>query len=412
VPSQATIAPFWDDMHTAGGQAGSNVFSQVSGAGADQHLTIQWNQVRFFSGGTAGDTLTYQVQLFADGRIQFNYQDLVSGTAAGNNGASATVGIKDAGIQGPNRVLLAFNNGPNAFVGTGQSTLFSLLPSDDWYSITLGLGQTSISLETSTPADGPGEFVNNLNPHIELYNPGNVLIATGVALADGRNESVLATGLAPGTYGVRVSSEGLTSGEYFLSRRIVVSGGLGMGYWKSKNGQDIIKNTVGTGLRTFLIGFNPFKDLSPTATNNQIAAYVTNVVNNANSSGASMNAILKSQMLATALDVYFSDPALGGNSIGAPAPIGGIHIDLTKICKMIGASNTCSGVYQDVTAAFGGATCPTVLSMLNYAASQAAPASGANPLAIPWYGQVKATQEMAKNAFAAINTNVAFACGP
>jgi hypothetical protein len=413
VPTQATIAPFWDDLHTGGGQPGSNVFSQVSGAGADQHLTIQWNQVRFFSGGTAGDTLTYQVQLFAGGRIQFNYQDLVSGTAAGNNGASATVGIKDAGIQGPNRVLLAFNNGPNAFVGTGQSTLFSLLPSDDWYSITLGLGQTSISLETSTPADGPGEFINNLNPHIELYNPGNVLIATGVALADGRNESVLATGLATGTYGVRVNSESLTSGEYFLSRRIVVSGGLGMGFWKSKNGQDIIKNSVGTGLRTFLIGFNPFKDLSPTATNNQIAAYVTNVVNNANSSGASMNAILKSQMLATALDVYFSDPALGGNSIGAPAPIGGIHIDLTKVCKMIGASmDTCSGVYQDVTAAFGGATCPTVLDMLNYAASQAAPASGANPLSIPWYGQVKATQEMAKNAFAAINRNVALVCGP
>jgi hypothetical protein len=74
-----------------------------------------------------------------------------------------------------------------------------------------------VQLETSTPADGPGEFVNVLNPHIELYSPANVLIATGVPLADGRNESLLSTGLAPGTYRVRVTSEGSTTGEYFLT---------------------------------------------------------------------------------------------------------------------------------------------------------------------------------------------------
>ena len=398
-PTQAVIAAFFDDLHTGGGQAGSNVFFQVSGAGADQHLTVQWNQVRFFSGGTAGDTLTFEAQLFADGRIRFNYQDLVSGTAAGNNGASASVGIKDAGTQGTRRLLLAFNNGPNAFVGTGQSTLISQLTSDDWYSVVLGLGQTAISLETSTPADGPGEFVNTLNPHIELYNPANVLIGGGVSLADGRNESLVANGLAPGTYRVRISSENLTSGEYFLTRRIIVGGALGKGAWRSKNGQNIIKAAAAAGLRTFLLGFNPFKDLSPTATSNQIAAYVTNVIDAGNASGASMNAVLKAQMLATALDVYFSDPALGGNQIGASIPLGGVRIDLTEIGN------------KDASPAFGGATCPTVLDMLNYAASQAAPASAANPLASPWYGQVKAIQELAKNAFEAINENTALVCG-
>ncbi len=133
-PAQAAIAPFWDDLHTGGGVAGSNVFFQVIGAGSSQHLTVQWNNVRFFSGGTAGDTITFQAQLYVDGRIQYNYQDLVSGTAAGNNGASATVGIKASGTQGPNRLLLAFNNGPNAFVGTGQSTLISPPnPAPDYY---------------------------------------------------------------------------------------------------------------------------------------------------------------------------------------------------------------------------------------------------------------------------------------
>ena len=140
-PAQASIAAFWDDLHTGGGQPGSNVFFQVSGSGPDQRLTIQWNQIRFFTGGAAGDTLTFQAQLFADGRIQFNYQDLVSGAAAGNNGASATVGIKAAGTQGPDRLLLAFNNGPNAFVGSGQSTLLSPPnPTADLYAFKLDDG--------------------------------------------------------------------------------------------------------------------------------------------------------------------------------------------------------------------------------------------------------------------------------
>ena len=215
-PAQASIAAFWDDLHTGGGQPASNVFFQVSGEGSDQHLTIQWNQIRFFTGGVAGDTITYQAQLFADGRIQINYQDLASGAAAGNDGASATVGIKGVGTQGPDRLLLAFNNGPNAFVGSGKSTLISQPPVDDWYSITVIHGR--LKFETRTPADGTGEFVNTLDPHIELYDStGATLIATGEPLDDERNERINVSGLpAPATYLVRVTSEGDTRGEYFL----------------------------------------------------------------------------------------------------------------------------------------------------------------------------------------------------
>jgi hypothetical protein len=215
-PAQASIAAFWDDLHTGGGQPGSNVFFQVSGSGPDQRLTVQWNQIRFFTGSAAGDTITFQAQLFADGRIKFNYQDLASGAAAGNDGASATVGIKGVGTQGPDRLLLAFNNGPNAFVGSGKSTLISQPPVDDWYSITVIHGR--LKFETSTPADGTGEFVNTLDPHIELYDStGSTLLATGEPLDDERNESINISGLpAPATYLVRVTSEGDTRGEYFL----------------------------------------------------------------------------------------------------------------------------------------------------------------------------------------------------
>ena len=115
-----------------------------------------------------------------------------------------------------------------------------------------------------------------------------------------------------------------------------------------------------------------------------------------------MNAMLKAQMLATSLDVFFSGP-LGGNKIGAPTPIGGLTIDLTHICHMIDSSSgaTCSGTFENVSSAFGGATSLKVSAMLTYAASQSNAGGGY------WYGNVKATQQLAKDAFDSINNQVA-----
>jgi hypothetical protein len=187
------------------------------------------------------------------------------------------------------------------------------------------------------------------------------------------------------------------------------TGALTMGYWQNKNGQAIISGGASTNgvcnSGTWLRQYAPFQDLGATATCSQVASYVYNIIKAANASGASMNAMLKAQMLATALDVYFSSTALGGNKINAPTPIGGVTIDLTKICHMIDSSTgtgTCSGTFRNVSPAFGGATSMTVSAMLTYAASQSS-AGGST-----WYGNVKATQELAKDAFDAINNQVAF----
>jgi hypothetical protein len=180
------------------------------------------------------------------------------------------------------------------------------------------------------------------------------------------------------------------------------TGALTIGFWQNKNGQGIISGQAKTGTcasATWLRQYAPFQDLSATAKCADVATYVYNVIKAANASGASMNAMLKAQMLATALDVYFSDPALGGNKIKAPSPIGGILIDLTVICKSIGS---CNGSYENVSGAFGGATSLTVSQMLSYAASQS------NVGGSSWYGQVKSVQELAKDAFDAINNEVAF----
>jgi hypothetical protein len=185
------------------------------------------------------------------------------------------------------------------------------------------------------------------------------------------------------------------------------TGALTMGFWQNKNGQAIIGSYSGTNcqaLRTWLNGYSPFADL--TATNcTGVKSYVSNVIKAANASGASMNKMLKAQMLATALDVYFSDATLGGNRIGAPGPIGAVAIDLTQVCHMIDSTSgtgSCSGSFENSSAAFGGASSLTVAQMLSYAASQS------NAGGSVWYANVKATQELAKDAFDAINNGAAF----
>jgi len=165
--------------------------------------------------------------------------------------------------------------------------------------------------------------------------------------------------------------------------------GLGISWW-----QDDLFLLVLVGFYLAVAGvlilwlrqYAPFQDLSTTATCAQVATYAYNVIKAANASGSSMNAMLKAQMLATALDVYFN------NSIGTTS------IDLTKVCSNPVACTS----YENDSAAFGGASSLTVNQMLSYAASRS------NTGGTSWYGQVKATQQLAKDAFDAINNQVAF----
>src|SRR5262249_57439484 len=72
-----------------------------------------------------------------------------------------------------------------------------------------------------TPADGPGQFNNGLDPHLELYDPSGAPIASGVPLGAGRNEYIeLLHAPVAGTYRVRVTAENNTQGEYFLGATV------------------------------------------------------------------------------------------------------------------------------------------------------------------------------------------------
>ena len=110
-PTQPTISPLWDDWVT-NVSASDQVLYKFDG----NRLIVQWNQVSHFGGSPSPVTFQAILQLNTGvnpGDINFNYPDLDAGTVSLTNGASATVGIKDAGNQSTaNRLLLvSLNNG-------------------------------------------------------------------------------------------------------------------------------------------------------------------------------------------------------------------------------------------------------------------------------------------------------------
>ena len=86
---------------------------------------------------------------------------------------------------------------------------------DDWFAVQANVGDV-LTFRTSTPGDGSSEPVNTLNPALALFS-GTTQVASGTVLGDGRNEEITFTVTTAGTYLVRVSGQGGTSGEYFLS---------------------------------------------------------------------------------------------------------------------------------------------------------------------------------------------------
>src|SRR5262249_26055976 len=81
-----------------------------------------------------------------------------------------------------------FDTHPNGPFATAQDitgtvgALGAIVPvgagtSEDWYRVTAQDGET-LFFDTSVPSSGPGQFTNNLQPHIELFSPSGALVAS------------------------------------------------------------------------------------------------------------------------------------------------------------------------------------------------------------------------------------------
>jgi hypothetical protein len=208
------------------------------------------------------------------------------------------------------------------------------------------------------------------------------------------------------------------------------TGALTMGFWKGPNGNSLILNYSSpsgkTSLASYLSGLGggtgPFADAAG-KTNSQLVTYVNGILNGA--SATDMNKMLKAQMLASALDVYFSTPSLGystvavgsgKNQVKPPSSflsgnsLGTFKMDTTAVCPMVDnlstGTATCKNNTPSTDAVAAGAvpTSPmSIQSILDFAATTPTPFSSG-----VWYAGNRTKQEILKNIFDQFNNQLAF----
>jgi hypothetical protein len=204
------------------------------------------------------------------------------------------------------------------------------------------------------------------------------------------------------------------------------TGALTIGFWKNTNGQNLIKTYCGTdptGLGAYLRGLGagsgPYNNASSSCSS--LATYVSNILSGA--SATNMNNMLKAQMLATALDIWFSGPGWTSTTLNKVKPpssflshnfLGTFNMDTRAICPMVDnlstGSATCKNNTPSTDAVAGGAlpTSPMAMqAILNYAATTPSPFNGSTATSV-WYGGNKTLEEILKNVYDQFNNQDAF----
>ncbi|MCH8046464.1 MAG: VCBS repeat-containing protein [Planctomycetes bacterium] len=143
-------------------------------------------------------------------------------------------------------------------IEAGQIVNF-VVGSDDFFSVSVNAGDM-LTMSTTTPADGPGQFVNDLDPSIELFDPTGALVAVDDnGAADGRNALLNHSATLSGLYTVRLFEAGGTRGEYVLHVS-GFTGGLPPFFVDSTMPAD--GSALTTTTTTFEVNFNDQVDLS------------------------------------------------------------------------------------------------------------------------------------------------------
>ncbi len=201
-PAVAVIAPLWDDLDSR--SSGGATYWEVRGTADQQQLIVQWDQVDYFDSRDA-DPITFQMVLSeVDGSIQFNYLDLAGGNAARTGGVSATVGIKAAGDQIGQRLLVSHDGQKSTLVESGRSISIrrvteAELAVPDFYRFPLTAGKAATFVLTA---------VDEGMPALDLYDTQQRHVATG--LSEQADNQVI-RGFVPsstGDYYARITGSG------------------------------------------------------------------------------------------------------------------------------------------------------------------------------------------------------------
>ncbi len=166
-PTQPAIAPLWSDWYKDSG--GPMILGKIDG----NNLIIQWDNVLHFDSQTP---VTFQVVIQMNtgntpGAITVNYLNVDTGDVHANGGTS-TVGVKAAGFQGSNRVLVSFNS-QNPLIGNSQALQFAWADANPAPVITF--------LNPSSAFEGSGDLMLTVGG--QNFLAGSVVQVNGAALS-------------------------------------------------------------------------------------------------------------------------------------------------------------------------------------------------------------------------------------
>jgi methionine-rich copper-binding protein CopC len=198
-PTSAAIAPMWNDTIFIGD--GAVYYQVINPSGTDPQLVIEWYQTQGYY--YPGEGFTFEIVLDQNtGHVQFNYQSIAYGTPY-DNGAFSGVGIKGFGYGTPNELTVSFDQGPNAYINSFQSTLIGVniaQTGSDYYSVTLAAGQSMSAALTNQGTFGASFDLEDAS--------GNVL-TTGRTGLDNVTQSINNfVAQAAGTYYFHVTGAG------------------------------------------------------------------------------------------------------------------------------------------------------------------------------------------------------------
>jgi hypothetical protein len=187
-PTAASIAPLWDDWVTTvpgsfprseNGQVLWQ-FEDTNADGKADKLVLQWNEVHhsFFSPESVTFQAVLSLNTHGDGDIVFSYIDLTSGDEA-DNGATAAVGIKDAGAAAA-RLIVSVDH-TNPAVAAGQAILVSHATNQPPVAATPSVSSTAVDEGGAVSICGHFSDADTLDAHtvtIDFGDGSTPVIAT------------------------------------------------------------------------------------------------------------------------------------------------------------------------------------------------------------------------------------------
>jgi subtilisin family serine protease len=183
---------------------------------------------------------------------------------------------------------------------------------ENWYAVAANAGDV-VSLQTSTPSDGPFEFVNDLDPAIDVYDPlGNLVGSDDNSASDGRNALLNFTAALGGIYRVRVHAIA-TQGEYYLR----ISGSTATGPAPSVVHTDPPDGATLNAINTYTLDFS--EGIAPTSV--QASDLLVNGI----------PAVAVSQLDGDTLRFAIDPAAITGDGLYTVTMAGGAVLDLQNV---------------------------------------------------------------------------------